>query len=220
MSNFLKNQGTWKLNRLKKLNFEEVKAEFENLVKQLDTYVPMKFEATKESLKRFGEELQTKTAKKLKFDDEGTIIPINSVPVAIKSPSIANYKIIKQGRKAVYQIVRENGTDMVYISFGAMLTDISRDDLTKLYRIFMKKHGMNETEDEFEKSTLFELEVEMVFIDHGHAPFWWRKGLTTPSKWPKLVKRLPEMPFKVAMIPPLIGVNIPEVMRISLETII
>ncbi|GJU46486.1 hypothetical protein Tco_1203752 [Tanacetum coccineum] len=62
-----------------------------------------------------------------------------------------NYKIIKQGRKGVYQIVRENGTDMVYISFGAMLTDISRDDLTELYRIVMKKHGMNEPEDEFEK---------------------------------------------------------------------
>ncbi|GKA11651.1 synaptobrevin, longin-like domain protein [Tanacetum coccineum] len=203
MSNFLKNQGTWKLTQLKKLNFEEVKAEFE----KLDTYVPMNFEATKESLKRFGEELQTKTAKKLKFDDEGTQpteekvkedkddkptkktgkrrkqiarkglhtdhdrdesedsdeanekddstsgtnIPINPVPVATKLPSIANYKIIKQGRKGVYQIVRENGTDMVYISFGAMLTDISRDDLTELYRIVMKKHGMNEPEDEFEK---------------------------------------------------------------------
>ncbi|GJT03741.1 hypothetical protein Tco_0838203 [Tanacetum coccineum] len=54
-------------------------------------------------------------------------------------------------RKGVYQIVRENGTDMVYISFGAMLTDISRDDLTELYRIVMRKHGMNEPEDELEK---------------------------------------------------------------------
>ncbi|GKB55555.1 hypothetical protein Tco_0906308 [Tanacetum coccineum] len=128
------NQGTWKLTQFKKLNFEEVKAEYENLVKQLDTYVPMNFEATKESLKRFGEELQTKTAKKgmmkkarKRFhtdhdrdesedsdeanekDDSilGTKIPINLVPVATKSPSIANYKIIKQGRKGVYQIVRE-----------------------------------------------------------------------------------------------------------------
>ncbi|GJV17578.1 hypothetical protein Tco_1362901 [Tanacetum coccineum] len=208
MSNFLKNQGTWKLTQLKKLNFEEVKAEFEKLVKQLDTYIPMNLEATKESLKRFGEELQNKTAKKLKFNDEGTQptkekieedkddkltkkigkrrkqiarkgfhtdhdrdesedsdeanekddytsgtkIPINHVPIATKSPIIANYKIIKQERKGVYQIVRENGTYMVYISFGAMLADISRDDLTKLYRIVMKKHGMNEPEDEFEKS--------------------------------------------------------------------
>ncbi|GJU67819.1 putative reverse transcriptase domain-containing protein [Tanacetum coccineum] len=124
-----------------KLNFEEVKAEFKKLVKQLDTYVPMNFEETKESLKRFGEELQTKTEKKLKFDDEdhdrdesedsneanekddstsGTKIPIDPIPIAIKSPSVANYKIIKQGRKELYMIV-------------------------------MKKHGMNEPEDEFEK---------------------------------------------------------------------
>ncbi|GJU61628.1 hypothetical protein Tco_1243463 [Tanacetum coccineum] len=194
MSNFLKNHGTWKLTQLKKLNFEEVKTKFEKLVKQLDTYVPMNFEATKESLKRFGEELQTKIAKKLKFDDEGTKpteekikedkddkptkktgkrrkqiarkgfhtdhdkdgsedsdeanekdystsgtkIPINPVPVATKLPSIANYKIIKQGRNGVYQIVRGNGTDMVYISFGAMMTDISRDDLQTI-QIVKKK---------------------------------------------------------------------------------
>ncbi|GJV19866.1 putative reverse transcriptase domain-containing protein [Tanacetum coccineum] len=196
---------------------KEVKHNFTKLVKQLDTYVPMNFEATKESLKRFGKELQTKTAKKLKFDDEGTQpteekieedkddkptkktgkrrkqiarkgfhtdhdkmnreisdeanekddstsgtkIPINPVHVATKSPSIANYKIIKQGRKGVYQIVRENGTDMVYISFRAMLTDISRDDLTELYRIVMKKHGMNEPEDEFEKRRKYPLSAEV-----------------------------------------------------------
>ncbi|GJX98868.1 hypothetical protein Tco_0355887 [Tanacetum coccineum] len=41
----------------------------------------------------------------------GTNVPINPVPVAVKSPSIASYKIIKQGKKGVYQIVRENGLD-------------------------------------------------------------------------------------------------------------
>ncbi|GJW80519.1 hypothetical protein Tco_0144494 [Tanacetum coccineum] len=139
---------------------------------KLEANAKLKESMLGKDLTRFGEELQTKTAKKLKFDDEdhdkdrsedsdeanekddstlGTKIPINPVPVATKSPSIANYKIIKQGRKCVYQIVRENGTGMVYISFGAMLTDISRDDLTELYRIVMKKHGTNEPEDEFEK---------------------------------------------------------------------
>ncbi|GKC07710.1 hypothetical protein Tco_0999320 [Tanacetum coccineum] len=167
MSNFLKNQGTWKLTQLKKLNFEEVKAEFEKLVKQLDTYVPMNLEATKESLKRFGEELQTKTAKNLKFDDESTQPTEEKIArkglhadldkddsedsdEASKKDDSTSVSF-KQGRKGVYQIVRENGTDMVYISFGAMLTDISRDDLTELYRIVMRKHGMNEPEDEFEK---------------------------------------------------------------------
>ncbi|GJZ26961.1 hypothetical protein Tco_0571214 [Tanacetum coccineum] len=195
MMNYLKNQGTWKLSQLKNLSFEEVKKEFDKLVKQVESFAPINFEATKASLKRFGEELQTKTSKRLKSDEAkdvestkksgkrrkqmarkglhkdldkddsedsdevgeqeesvtGTKIPINHVPVAMKSPSIATYKIIKQGEKGVYQIVREDGTDIVYINFGAMLKDISRDDLTELYRIVMNRYGMDGPEDELEK---------------------------------------------------------------------
>ncbi|GJU28121.1 hypothetical protein Tco_1166742 [Tanacetum coccineum] len=81
----------------------------------------------------------------------GTKTLINPVPVAMKIPSIATYKIIKQGEKGVYQIVREDGTDVVYINFGAMLKDISRDDLTELYRIVMNRYGMDGPEDELEK---------------------------------------------------------------------
>ncbi|GKD94821.1 hypothetical protein Tco_1374658 [Tanacetum coccineum] len=81
----------------------------------------------------------------------GTKTPINHVPVAMKTPSIATYKIIKQGEKGVYQIVREDGTDIVYINFGAMMKSISRDDLTELYRIVMNRYGMNGPEDELER---------------------------------------------------------------------
>ncbi|GJS37330.1 hypothetical protein Tco_0535712 [Tanacetum coccineum] len=208
MTNYLKNQGTWKLTQLKKLSFDEIKEEFDKLVKQVDTFVPMGFEATKAKLKRYGEELQTRTPKKQKIDDKdvqpteekvaevkenepikklgkrrkqiarkgihtdktekdeaekdmkasekddpssGTNILINPVPVAIKPLSIANYKIIKLGKKGVYQIVRENVIDKIYISFGAMLKDISRDDLTELYKIVMQGHGINGPEDEYER---------------------------------------------------------------------
>ncbi|GJT01113.1 putative ribonuclease H-like domain-containing protein [Tanacetum coccineum] len=198
MMNYLKNQGTWKLSQMKNLSFEEVKKEFDKLVKQVESFSPINYEATKASLKRFGEELQTKTPKRLKDDDDveakddeptkksgkkrkqmarkglhtsvdkddsegsdedneqddsvtGTKTPINPVPVAMKTPSIATYKIIKQGEKGVYQIVREDGTDVVYINFGAMLKVISRDDLTELYRIVMNRYGMNGPEDELER---------------------------------------------------------------------
>ncbi|GJR13273.1 hypothetical protein Tco_0795925 [Tanacetum coccineum] len=154
MMNYLKNQGTWKLTQLKKLSFEEVKEEFDKLVKQVESFAPISFEATKASLKRFGEELQTKTPNRLKDDKDdeakddeqtkksgkrrnqmarkglhtsvdkndskdsnevseqeesttGTEIPINLVPVSMKTPSIATYQIIKQGEKGAYQIVRE-----------------------------------------------------------------------------------------------------------------
>ncbi|GJR09234.1 hypothetical protein Tco_0791886 [Tanacetum coccineum] len=222
MMNYLKNQGTWKLSQLKKLSFEEVKKEFDKLVKQVESFAPINFEATKASLKRFGEELQTKTPKRLKDDEAkddeqtkksgkrrkqmarrglhtnsdkddsvssdevseqddsvtGTQTPINPVPVAMKTPSIATYKIIKQGEKGVYQIVREDGTDIVYINFGAMLKSISRDDLTELYRIVMNRYGMNGPEDELEKSE-------------------WLTGKETSN------------PFKIFNDSPLTGVNTP-----------
>ncbi|GKA97457.1 hypothetical protein Tco_0825351 [Tanacetum coccineum] len=78
-----------------------------------------------------------------KYESDGVQMKLNAKMILLQN--------IKQGRKGVNQDCRENGTNMVYISFGAMLTDISRDDLTKLYRIVMRKHGMNEPEDEFEK---------------------------------------------------------------------
>ncbi|GJU23063.1 hypothetical protein Tco_1156405 [Tanacetum coccineum] len=55
---------------LKKLSFEEIKEEFDKLVQQINTFVPMDFEATKAKLKRYGEEHQTKTSKKQKIDDK------------------------------------------------------------------------------------------------------------------------------------------------------
>ncbi|GKG31057.1 hypothetical protein Tco_0423545, partial [Tanacetum coccineum] len=62
--------GTWKLSELKKLSFEEVKEEFDKLVKQVESFAPINFEAIKAGLKRFGEELQTKTPKRLKDDED------------------------------------------------------------------------------------------------------------------------------------------------------
>ncbi|GKA73421.1 hypothetical protein Tco_0779723, partial [Tanacetum coccineum] len=70
MMNYLKNQGSWKLNQLRKLSFDEVKKEFDKLVKQVESFATIIFEATKDSLKRIGEELQTKTPKRLKEDKD------------------------------------------------------------------------------------------------------------------------------------------------------
>ncbi|GKC52288.1 hypothetical protein Tco_1075033, partial [Tanacetum coccineum] len=48
MMNYLKNQGTWKLSQLKKLSFEEVKEEFDKLVKQLRQWTPKRTEEDKD----------------------------------------------------------------------------------------------------------------------------------------------------------------------------
>ncbi|GJV56178.1 putative ribonuclease H-like domain-containing protein [Tanacetum coccineum] len=66
MSNYLKNQGTWKLSQLKKLKFEEIKEEFDKLVQQIDTFVPMNFKATKEKIKKIWRRASGKNFKETK----------------------------------------------------------------------------------------------------------------------------------------------------------
>ncbi|GJV94954.1 hypothetical protein Tco_1546531 [Tanacetum coccineum] len=128
---YSKESGDMEAISAEEFEFKEVKEEFDKLVKQVESFTPINFEATKDSLKRFGEELQTKTSKRLKNLD--------------KDDSEDSDEVSEQDDSA------SDGTDIVYINFGAMLKDITRDDLTELYRIVMNRYGMNGPEDELEK---------------------------------------------------------------------
>ncbi|GJX31458.1 hypothetical protein Tco_0241313 [Tanacetum coccineum] len=157
MSNYLKNQGTWKLSQLKKLSFEEIKEEFDKLVQQIDTFVPMDFEATKAKLKRYEEELQTKTSKKQKIDDKDVLAIGEKVDEVKEEEPVKRRKkkrskrLGKQGQRSIYQIMRANGADTVYMSFGAMVKDFTREDLIELYRLVMQKYGTNRPEDAYDR---------------------------------------------------------------------
>ncbi|GJW29958.1 hypothetical protein Tco_0046833 [Tanacetum coccineum] len=79
-------------------------------------------------------------------------IGIDAIPTATKPPSIVDWKIIPQsGLKTVYQIIRRDGSDKIYMSFGAILKDFSRDDLTELYRLVIKKYGANRPEEMYDR---------------------------------------------------------------------
>ncbi|GJS12897.1 hypothetical protein Tco_0407369 [Tanacetum coccineum] len=179
MSTFIKNQSSWKLSQLKKLSFEELKTEFEKLMKSIESFVPMETEAR---VKRHGLQLEQETSKKQKIDiedasitkgkdevvkEEETEVSFNKereayvkdkvkdtsseseigvdvILTAIKPPTIVNWKIIYQSsQKAAYQIIRKDGSDKIYMSFGAILKDFSRDELVELYRLVIKKYGAN-----------------------------------------------------------------------------
>ncbi|GJS59658.1 putative ribonuclease H-like domain-containing protein [Tanacetum coccineum] len=57
----------------------------------------------------------------------------------------------KQGQRSIYQIMRANGADTVYMSFGAMVKDFTREDLIELYRLVMQKYGTNRPEDAYDR---------------------------------------------------------------------
>ncbi|GJV90286.1 hypothetical protein Tco_1538099 [Tanacetum coccineum] len=130
MMYYLKNQGKGSFISMKNLSFEEVKKEFDKHVKQVESFAPINFEASKASLKRFGEELQTKTPKRLKDDEAKDAEPAK-----------------KSGKRREIQL---QGKDCIQ----TLIRVIYRDDLTKLYRIVMNRYGMDGPEDELEKFTM------------------------------------------------------------------
>ncbi|GJY24938.1 hypothetical protein Tco_0399664 [Tanacetum coccineum] len=110
MMNYLKNQGTWKLSQLKNLSFEDVKEEFDKLVKQVESFAPINFEATKASLKRFGEELQTKTPKRLKSDEAKDDDSEDSDEVSEQDDSISDKKTSRRKtRWDCYKMLKNDG---------------------------------------------------------------------------------------------------------------
>ncbi|GKF17330.1 hypothetical protein Tco_0062248, partial [Tanacetum coccineum] len=62
----------------------------DKLVQQIDTFVPINLEATKAKLKRYGEELQTKTSEKQRIDDK--YVPVIGEKVAeVKEEEMTEY---------------------------------------------------------------------------------------------------------------------------------
>ncbi|GKC84872.1 putative reverse transcriptase domain-containing protein, partial [Tanacetum coccineum] len=59
--------------------------------------------------------------------------------------------IFQQDEGSIYHIIRANGADNVYMSFGAMLKDFIREDLIELYRLVMQKYGTNRPEDAYDR---------------------------------------------------------------------
>ncbi|GJT48131.1 putative reverse transcriptase domain-containing protein [Tanacetum coccineum] len=168
MMNYLKNQGTWKLTQLKKLSFEEVKEEFDKLVKQAvdDKDVSVEEKVTKvkeeEPVIRTGKRKKQKARKGINVDkspqgdsetdEEESVEAMNPTPLDTKSNIVANWKIFQQVKNdSIYKLIRANGADTVYMSFGAMLKDFTREDLIELYRLVMQKYGTNRPEDVYDR---------------------------------------------------------------------
>ncbi|GJZ88293.1 putative ribonuclease H-like domain-containing protein [Tanacetum coccineum] len=74
---------------------------FDKLVQQIDTFVPINLEATKAKLKRYGEELQTKTSKKQRIDDKD--VPVIGEKVA----EVKEEEQVKRTRKRKKQKARK-----------------------------------------------------------------------------------------------------------------
>ncbi|GJY60718.1 hypothetical protein Tco_0461375 [Tanacetum coccineum] len=176
--NYLKNMEGYTLKQLKGFKFEVIKDMFDKAFKRVNTFVDYKTELVEgsekraeDSTKRAGTELEQEVAKKQKINDakinddqeEAEIkklikvvpdeeeVAMDDIPLATKPPSIVDWKIAKEGKISLFQIIRANGSSKRYSSMIQMLRDFDREDLETLWKLVKAKHGSTRPEEGYER---------------------------------------------------------------------
>nr|GEX83375.1 reverse transcriptase domain-containing protein [Tanacetum cinerariifolium] len=140
-------------------------------------------ELEQESSKRAGTELEQESSKKQKIDDDKEtyelkqlvkIIPdeegvaTDAMPLAVKPPSIVDWKIYKEGKKSYYKIIKADGSLKVYLVFSHMLKSFDREDVETLWKLVKAKHGSTRPEEDYKRvlrGDIFEIYCMWTTID-------------------------------------------------------
>ncbi|GJZ18345.1 hypothetical protein Tco_0554468 [Tanacetum coccineum] len=160
---------------LKSKDFNYIKELFDKALKRVNMFVDFRTELVEGSSKRAGTELEQEVTKKQKVDDvqetaevdndqetdkikelmkivsDEVEVAIDAIPLAIKPPSIVDWKIHKEGKKSYYQIIRADGKSQMYLVFSHMLKSFNREDLENLWKLVKAKHGSTRPEEGYKR---------------------------------------------------------------------
>ncbi|GJU12272.1 putative ribonuclease H-like domain-containing protein [Tanacetum coccineum] len=121
---------------------------FNKAMKRVNTFVDFRTELV-EGTKREEKEAEMKKLIKVVPDEEE--VAIDAIPLATKPPSIVDWKIVKEGKISLFQIIRANGSSKRYSSMIQMLRDFDSKDLETLWKLVKAKHRSTRPEEGYER---------------------------------------------------------------------
>ncbi|GJW70127.1 hypothetical protein Tco_0127044 [Tanacetum coccineum] len=154
---------------------------FDKAFKMVSTFKDFRIELVEGKEKRAGIELVQEITKKQKVEDDKetaeikqlmNIIPdeeevaTDAIPLAVRCPSIVDWKIHKEGRKSYYQIIRADGKSQMHMFFSQMLKSFDREDLEDFYKLVKAKYESTRPVEDLDLllwgdlKTMFEPHVE------------------------------------------------------------
>ncbi|GJV27926.1 ribonuclease H-like domain-containing protein [Tanacetum coccineum] len=171
MSTYLKHMAGYKQSQLKNKSFAEIQKLFDKAMTRM---------AQESSLKRAGDKLEQEKEKKQKIDDDQEevemkklikVVPdeeeiaIDAIPLATKPPSIVDWKIVKEGKISLFQIIRANGSSKRYSLMIQILRDFDREDLETLWELVKAKHGSTRPKEGYERVLWVDKETITYIVD-------------------------------------------------------
>ncbi|GJV81729.1 hypothetical protein Tco_1517599 [Tanacetum coccineum] len=154
MCTYLRNMANYKHSQLKNKSFEEIQVLIDNIMKWIDSFVPMDTEVVKGSRslaegskKRTRAVLDEESVKRQKLENDTEkeelkaclkIVPnddeaVNIESLATKYPIVDWKTHILAEDKMYYEIIRADGSTKYYKIFSAMLDNFNRHDVLDLY---------------------------------------------------------------------------------------
>nr|GEU67697.1 hypothetical protein [Tanacetum cinerariifolium] len=137
-----------------------------------------------ESSKRARIKLEQESSKKQKIDNKETVelkqlvkiildekgVAIDDIPLAVKPPSIVDWKIHKEGKKSYYRIIRVDGSLKLYLVFSHMLKSFDRENVETLWKLVKAKNGSTRPDDGYKRVMWGDLKV--MFDPHVEDEVW------------------------------------------------
>ncbi|GKA84863.1 hypothetical protein Tco_0806517 [Tanacetum coccineum] len=133
MSAYLKNMAGYKQSQLKNKARKELEQEV----------------AKKQKIDDDQEEAEMKKLIKVAPDEEE--VAIDAIPLATKPPSIVDWKIVKEGKISLFQIIRANVSSKRYSLMIQILRDFDREDLETQWKLVKAKHGSTRPEEGYKR---------------------------------------------------------------------
>ncbi|GJZ26968.1 hypothetical protein Tco_0571221 [Tanacetum coccineum] len=164
MITYLKNMEGWKHKDLKSKDFDSIKELFDKAFKRVNMFMDYRTDLVEGSLKRARDELEQEVTKKQKVDDVQETAEVDDDQEVAKIKELM--KIIPEGKKNYYQIIRADESSKMYLVFSHMLKSFDREDFETLWKLVKAKYGSTRRVEDLDLilwgdlKTMFEPHVE------------------------------------------------------------
>ncbi|GJY80955.1 hypothetical protein Tco_0493706 [Tanacetum coccineum] len=165
---YLKNQGGYKMKDFKGMSYDDIRPIFEKVWDQIHSFVPMDSEEEVQRLKRAGQDVEAKPAKRQRTEevsesvqeqtdeepktDELSQEQLNQMVIIVPDEGInvealqTKYPIIRwevhsDDTMQFWKIIRVGNHTEVYQVFEDMLKNFDRDDLIKLWSLVQERYN-------------------------------------------------------------------------------
>ncbi|GJT59374.1 hypothetical protein Tco_1002907 [Tanacetum coccineum] len=172
MATYLKNMVGYKHNQLKNKIFDDIQKLFDKAMKRVNIFVDMDIELVEgREVRAEAEIAQESSSKRAGTElEQEKEVAIDAILLATKPPSIVDYKILKEGKKTYYQIIRADESSKIYLVFSHMLKSFDREDLETLWKLVKAKHGSTRPEEGYERVLWRDLKT--IFDPHVDDQVW------------------------------------------------